>query len=92
MLQESGLKKDLEEREKAESSALGQLREKIESLCSEKEELVQQVEEANGRLENKAEAESVTESVGAMERQIEVGQNNHGTEMFTVHCYSSSIL
>lgn len=92
MLQESGLKKDLEEREKAESSALSQLREKIESLCTEKEELVQQVEEANGRLENKAEVESVTESVGAMERQIEVGQNNSGSEMFTVHCYLSSIL
>ena len=73
--QESGLKKDLEEKDKATSSELGLLKEKMDSLSIEKEELARQLGEASGRLEDREEVERVTESVEAMERQVEVGQD-----------------
>lgn len=73
--QESGLKKELEDRDKATSSELGQLREKMDTLSTEKVELVRQLGEANGRLEDREETERVTENVGSMEKQLEVGHD-----------------
>lgn len=71
-LQESGLAKDLEERERTDTLQISQLREKMDSLLAEKEELIRQLSEANRKLEDSRETEGDKEHLGTLEKKIEV--------------------